>query len=177
MSSLLTAVFVTAAATPVQRIHSYEGQARQALVGDGVSLAEVARQGIDFPALSQRSLAARWSALSTAEQREFSDLLRQLVELTLTVRSRKLKPDAHRLTDCRAIQRRVDCAVVFADDNARRMNISFRLTKSLRIYDVVVDGTSLLLSYKAQFARLIDRHGFAGLTKRMRQRIDALRQG
>jgi phospholipid transport system substrate-binding protein len=38
------------------------------------------------------------------------------------------------------------------------------------IYDVVIDGTSMVSSYKAQFARIIRDHSYAGLTEKMKQR-------
>ena len=38
------------------------------------------------------------------------------------------------------------------------------------IYDVVIDGTSMISSYKAQFARIIRDDSYAGLIEKMKQR-------
>jgi phospholipid transport system substrate-binding protein len=41
-----------------------------------------------------------------------------------------------------------------------------------QVYDLVVDGVSLVNNYRVQFARLIRTEGYAGLVKKMRTKLE-----
>jgi phospholipid transport system substrate-binding protein len=46
----------------------------------------------------------------------------------------------------------------------------YRVQDRWAVYDVKVDGVSLVGSYKAQFTRLLQRGSFADLLKQLRQK-------
>ena len=45
------------------------------------------------------------------------------------------------------------------------------------VYDVVIDGVSLVSNYRSQFARVINQSSYNGLVQRLRTRVNELRGG
>ena len=45
------------------------------------------------------------------------------------------------------------------------------------VYDVVIDGVSLVSNYRSQFARIINQSSYEELVKRLRNRVNEQRGG
>ncbi len=132
---------------------------------------------LDYDELSRRSLGSHWAAQSEADRREFTSLLRQLVE-------RSYEQNLERVVDfeVRYVGETVasDEATVRTEARSRverrqpPVEIAYALHQdgsSWRVFDVVTDGVSLVRNYRNQFNRIISEHGFAELLRRMRDRL------
>ena len=131
---------------------------------------------LDVDELGRRALRDHWSKLSTEQRREFTKLLRELVEANYL----------------KALRARLDYQVAYADEtttssgvrvatevhalrNGRKQTMSIdyvlhRQNDDWRVFDLVTDGVGLVENYRSQFNKVIAKDGVDGLLARMRKK-------
>ena len=124
--------------------------------------------------MSKRSLGEEWSKLTEGEQQEFIQLFR-----TLLAKSYAGKIEGYAGAPLRYLAERLaeGYAVVRAQISTSKNEfmLDFRMVEKAGdwlIYDVVVDGISLMNSYRGQFARVLTFASTEGLLERMREKAD-----
>lgn len=138
------------------------------------------RDFLDVDALGRRSLSDHWKGLSAAQQKEFLDLLRLLIEKNY-VKGLRANLE-YRVVYVGEKAKGSDTVVSTEIKTTRRgrpytISIDYVLRKdgkSLRAWDVVTDGVGLVENYRAQFNKIIARHGFDGLLSRMKKKAAKL---
>jgi phospholipid transport system substrate-binding protein len=58
-------------------------------------------------------------------------------------------------------------------DKGQAINVSYRLLRQgnqWQVYDISVDGVSMVRSYRAQFSEILDRKGLSGLTQELKEK-------
>lgn len=124
--------------------------------------------------MSKRSLGEEWPKLTEGEQQEFIRLFRTLLAKSYAGKiegyaGAPLRYLAERLADGYAVVR----AEIATSKN--EFMLDFRMVEKAGdwlIYDVVVDGISLMNSYRGQFARVLTFASTEGLLERMREKAD-----
>jgi len=128
----------------------------------------------DFDEMSQRSLGKAWTQASPAEQKEFVRLFGGLIANAYMGRIEQYagEPITYLGEQIEGDDARVQSRVV--TPKGSEVPIEYRLYRSTEgrwtVYDIYVDGFSLVGSYKAQFNRLLQRGTFADLLKQLRQK-------
>jgi phospholipid transport system substrate-binding protein len=127
----------------------------------------------DFREMARRSLGERFDALSVADQKEFVRLFTNLIASSYLG-----KIEAYAGVPIRYVGERVDG--VDASVSSRlvtakgsQVDVGYRLYRAedrWAVYDVSVDGVSLVDNYKMQFSRMIQRSSFADLLKTLREK-------
>ena len=138
---------------------------------------EIIKHRVDYKEMARRALGTPWSTLSHRDQHEFVDLFVQLLRDTF----------AGRITE------RSDEQVVFLEElrehafaevkaqmKGRKIDtpVDFRLihhAHEWRVYDVVIDGASIVSNYRSQFTSIIRDVSYVGLVKKMRQKAVAVK--
>jgi phospholipid transport system substrate-binding protein len=126
----------------------------------------------DFPEMARRSLGMHWRKRTAQEREEFVAIFSDLLE-------RSYRKKIERYTDQEIIYsaERVDgkYGVVSTAISDRRENVEIpidyrviRRNDQWKVYDVVIDGISLVSNYRSQFNRIIQRGSYAELVKKMR---------
>ena len=138
---------------------------------------EIIKHRVDYEEMARRALGARWSTLSHRDQREFVSLFVQLLRDTF----------AGHITEHSDEQvvflgelRKDTFAEVKAQMKGRKIDtpVDFRLIhreREWRVYDVVIDGASIVSNYRSQFTSIIRDVSYAGLVKKMRQKAVAVK--
>lgn len=136
------------------------------------------RDFIDIDELGKRALVDHWGKLKPAEQKEYLDVLRALIEdnykrgaaanVNYTV-----KYTGESTTATGEI-------VVTTEVKAKRKGrpltiaIDYVLVKEasgkLKAFDIKTDGVGLVENYRAQFNKIIDKDGIAGLIEKMKKK-------
>lgn len=127
----------------------------------------------DFPEMARRSLGAHWRRRTPEQREEFIGLFTRLLERTYA--SRISLYNGQRVhfigeeIDGRFAQ--VDTRIV--DGEGRRFAVNYRLHRvndpgEWRIYDLVIEGISLVNNYRAQFNRVINRTSYEALVAKLR---------
>ena len=129
---------------------------------------------LDFPEISRRALARHWRALSEPEREEFVRLFRALLDRTYLPQIKLYQGERIQFVgesvdgDFAAVQARV---VTRRGQEATVMFRLHRLGERWLIYDVSVEGLSLVGNYRAQFNQIIQRATYQGLITRIRQKL------
>ncbi len=131
----------------------------------------------DYQEMAKRSLGPAWGKLSAAQRHEFVALFSQLLEASY---SDKIEKYAQRVKInytgevLEGNYAEVRTVVVKAND---RMTLNYRLMNeggTWKVYDVVIEGVSLVSNYRSQFSRIIHESGYAELVKRLKTKVSEL---
>jgi len=138
-------------------------------------LHKLADQAFDWQEVARRALAVHWRERTPQEQQEFVGLFKDLVETTYINR---LETSAQEKRDIQYVGEQLDGsrAVVKTNVVTRRnqqVPIEYRLHKvdgRWLIYDVLIEGISLVNNYRAQFNRIITSSSYNDLIQKMKNR-------
>jgi phospholipid transport system substrate-binding protein len=138
-------------------------------------LHKLADQAFDWQEVARRALAVHWRERTPQEQQEFVGLFKDLVETTYINR---LETSAQEKREIQYVGEQLDGprAVVKTTVVTRRnqqVPIEYRLhTVDGRwlIYDVLIEGISLVNNYRAQFNRIITSSSYNDLIQKMKNR-------
>jgi phospholipid transport system substrate-binding protein len=128
----------------------------------------------DFEEMSQRSLGSAWASASPVEQKEFVRLFGSLIANAYMGRIEQYagEPIAYVDEKIEGEDARVKSEVTTPKGST--VGIEYRLYRATdgrwTVYDIYVDGFSLVGSYKAQFNRMLQRGSFTDLLKQLRQK-------
>lgn len=138
----------------------------------GTQLKKVIFARFDFHEMAKRSLGVHWRKRTPQERKEFVKLYADLLELSYR----------------RKIERYVDEKILYTKEQvdekfglvtteivSEKEDVDIpieykviRLGDEWKVYDVVIDGISLVSNYRNQFNRIIRRSSYAELVKKMR---------
>ncbi len=134
----------------------------------------------DYREMAKRSLGATWGTLSAGQRDEFVRLFAELLEVSY---SDKIEKYAQRV--------KIDYTgeILQGDDYAEvrtvvvrpndRIPLNYRLLHedgTWKVYDVVIEGVSLVSNYRSQFRRIIHESSYAELVRRLRTKVNELRR-
>jgi phospholipid transport system substrate-binding protein len=131
----------------------------------------------DYQEMAKRSLGPVWAKLSPGQRQEFVALFSQLLEASY---SDKIEKYAQRV--------KIDyTGEILSGDNAEvrtvvvkandRIPLNYRLMNeggTWRVYDVVIEGVSLVSNYRSQFSKIIHESSYAELVKRLKIKVSEL---
>ena len=138
---------------------------------------EVIKHRVDYEEMAKRALGAPWPTLSQRERHEFVDLFVQLLRDTFAGRiSERSDEQVVFLGELREDT----FAEVKAQMTGRKIDtpVDFRLilrAQEWRVYDVVIDGASIVSNYRSQFTSIIRDLSYVGLVKKMKQKAVAVK--
>ena len=133
----------------------------------------------DYREMAKRSLGTTWGGLSGGQRDEFVRLFSELLEASY---SDKIEKYAQRvkidytgeiLNNNNAEVRTV---VVRPND---RIPLNYRLLNeggTWRVYDVVIEGVSLVSNYQSQFRRIIHESSYAELVRRLKTKVSEMQR-
>ena len=139
-------------------------------------LEETIGQHFDFEEMAKRSLATHWRNRSELEHQEFVSLFQTLLSKTYAGKienysGEKVQYHKERLKDSFA---EVQTTIV---SQKTQISLDYRLILkdgNWRVYDVVVDGVSLVKNYRVQFDRIIRDSSYEELVRTLREKSSDL---
>jgi phospholipid transport system substrate-binding protein len=137
---------------------------------------DVVVERFDFEEMAKRALAVHWRDRSPQEQREFVDLFGKLLQRSYSGKlaqysDEKVEFLAEEIDGPRAEVR----TKIITKGN--EIPIEYRMMKKgndWKVYDVVIEGVSLVNNYRNQFNRIVVSSGYKELIQRMRTKWDEL---
>jgi phospholipid transport system substrate-binding protein len=138
-------------------------------------LHQLADEVFNWREMAQRALATHWRDRTPEQQQEFIGLFRDLVERTYMNR---LEQAVSERRDIQYVGEQVDGTRAVVKTKAittrnQEVPIDYRLSKvgnRWLIYDVLVEGVSLVNNYRSQFNRIITTSSYESLIQRMKSR-------
>jgi len=138
-------------------------------------LHKIAEQVFDWQEMARRALAVHWRERTPQEQQEFVRLFRDLVEGTYISR---LESAIQEKREIQYVGEQVEGSRAAVKTNVvtrrnQQVPIEYRLQKAdgrWLIYDVLVEGISLVNNYRSQFNRIITSSSYNDLVQKMKNR-------
>jgi phospholipid transport system substrate-binding protein len=137
-------------------------------------LRAIYEQMFDEIELAKRTLARNWNALDLAQRREFVQLFRQVLEKAymdkiLSYTNEKIVFDKE--TVLAQNQAEVQTRIITA---SKEIPISYRVIQkdgTWKVYDVIVEGVSLVQNYRTQFSEILAKNSPKELLEILRKKV------
>jgi phospholipid transport system substrate-binding protein len=132
---------------------------------------KVANTIFDFPETAKRALGRHWQSLSEKDREEFVTLFSDLLERSYIGKIEQYSGERIRYLGDSADG---DTAVVrtrLIAKNGTEVPIDYRMLRSgdrWLVYDVSIEGVSLIANYRTQFNKIIQTASYEELVKKMR---------
>jgi phospholipid transport system substrate-binding protein len=182
----LSSIGIASAGEPTEVIRQTTDQVLKILEDPGLQgptkqaerqarLHQIAEQVFDWQAMAQRALAVHWRGRTPQQRQEFVGLFRDLVERTYMNR---LEAATQEKQDIQYVGEQVDESRAAVKTNVvtkrnQQVPIEYRLQKTdgrWKVYDVLVEGISLVNNYRSQFNQIISGSSYDALVQKMKSR-------
>jgi len=139
------------------------------------AIRKVANDIFDFGETARRSLARHWTQRTAAEREEFVQLLADLLE-----RSYISKIEAYGGEKITYVGETIDgdqatVRTKLTTKEGTDIPVDYRMLKrgdKWLVYDIIIEGVSLVANYRAQFNKIILTSSYQELVKKMRTKQD-----
>jgi phospholipid transport system substrate-binding protein len=140
-------------------------------------LEQVVEVRFDYQEMSRRALGAPWNSLSDQEKQELVGLFRTLLTNTYAERIETYSGEGVQYVNERTEK---DYAEVRTKVLSGKTDIplDYRLINKAgdwRVYDVVVDGVSLVNNYRGQFSKILRESTYSDLVDQLRKKSEKLK--
>ncbi len=133
----------------------------------------------DYQEMARLSLGATWGSLNGEQKAEFVRLFSELLEASY---ADKIDKYAQRVKIDYAAEisegNRVEVRTMVLRPNDR-FPVNYRLLNeggTWKVYDVVIEGVSLVSNYRSQFSRIIHESSYADLVRRLKTKVSEMHQ-
>jgi phospholipid transport system substrate-binding protein len=134
---------------------------------------KIANEIFDFTEIAKRSMARHWQPLSEAQRTEFVGLFADLLERSYISKIETYGGDTAERADG-------DFATVstrIITKNGTEVPVDYRMVKRTDrwlVYDVSIEGVSLVSNYRTQFNKIIQTTSYNELVSKLRTKQDEL---
>ena len=131
----------------------------------------------DFRAMSQRTLATNWKKASDAEKQEFTDLFKQLIQSSYVGKLEAYTNETVEYVAEKAKGRKALVETMIKTASAD-IPLNYKLYSKdgdWLVYDVIIEGVSLISNYRSSYQTIVKQEGFDGLMAKMKAKIEELK--
>ncbi len=128
----------------------------------------------DYVELSKRTLGLSWNKLSQDQRREFVKLYRKLLADTYVDRITAYTNEKVDFTEAVPIGGGAVEVHSVVTTKTAQVPINYRVMNEggqWRVYDVIIEGVSLIANYRSQFREILANQGPEGLLATLRKRV------
>jgi phospholipid transport system substrate-binding protein len=133
---------------------------------------------IDWQEMGRRTLGAHWQTLPDGERHAFVTLFSELLNRAYLKNLDRYDGEKILVTgDSTEGDRALVQARVVSRDGQGGMPLDFAMVRDgerWRVWDIRMQGASMVGGYRAQFARLLQTESYDAVLRRLRERVDAL---
>ncbi len=138
---------------------------------------QVVDRRFDYEEMAKRSLGPTWGKLSPAQRSEFTRLFAELLEVSYSDKLEQYSGETVSYLSETRDGNFAEVRTVLVRRNDRiPMNYRLLNQSGWMIYDVVIEGVSLVSNYRSQFQQVISQSSYQELVRRLRNRVNELRQ-
>ena len=130
----------------------------------------------DFRAMSQRTLATNWKKASDAEKQEFTDLFKQLIQSSYVGKLEAYTNETVEYVTEKTKGRKALVETVIKTASAD-IPLNYKMYSkdgNWLVYDVIIEGVSLISNYRSSYQTIVKKEGFDGLMAKMKAKIEEL---
>ena len=138
---------------------------------------QVVDRRFDYEEMAKRTLP-NWNQLNASQRREFVSLFAELLATSYAEKLAKYSGEKVTFLGDRVDGDLAEVNTVLLRTNDR-FPINYRLINKSNwvVYDVVIEGVSLVNNYRSQFTRVIGESSYPELVRRLQTKVDEQRRG
>ena len=155
---------------PVLKGDGKVGERRQAV-------RKIANEIFDFGEIAKRSLARHWQPLSETQRTEFVGLFADLLERSYISKIETYGGEKIQYYAERADGDFATVSTKIITKNGTEVPVDYRMNKRgdrWLVYDVSIEGVSLVSNYRTQFNKIIQTTSYSELVSKLRHKQDEL---
>ncbi|MFP3867650.1 MAG: phospholipid-binding protein MlaC [Desulfobacteraceae bacterium] len=159
----------------IQNDPALAGPAHQAARSQAIR--QIIKANFDFSMMARDSLGPTYNRLSASQAREFEQIFARLFQdsyTRLVVNFLKRETIQYHQESVQGDRAQVKTTIVRINETIPVEYLMRSRSQGWVLYDVKVDGVSILQTYKDQFARVIQNQSFSFLLNRMKTQAQAL---
>jgi len=140
-------------------------------------LEKVVGERFDYQEMSRRSLGAPWGNLSEKDKQEFVSLFQTLLVNTYADKIESYTGDGVQYLNERTEKEYAEVRTKVLTGKTE-IPLDYRLLNkgsAWRVYDVVVDGVSLVNNYRGQFSKILRTGSYADLVDQLRKKSEKIK--
>jgi phospholipid transport system substrate-binding protein len=126
----------------------------------------------DFEEMAKRSLGIYWRDRTPQEKKEFVELYKDLLERSYSGKIESYSDEEILYTDEKIENGKyAEVRTKIITKDKKEVPIDYKLYfngTEWKVYDVVIEGVSLVSNYRSQFNKIISNHSYQELVKRMK---------
>ena len=149
----------------------FKGLARDAKLTE---ISAIINEVFDYEELSRRTLGREWRKFSPDQQKEFVTLFEKLLQGIYADRILAYtheKIEFGKETELRKGQEEVESYIITTDN--KKVPLFYRMTNKSgqwRVYDVVIEGISMVKNYRGQFREILSKNKPEDLLQTLREK-------
>ena len=140
------------------------------------ALRKVIFERFDFEKMSQLSLARHWRGRTAAERQTFVRLFSRLLEDTYVGKIEAYNDEKVRYVKEQVRDDKAQINTVVVSDSIE-IPIDYRMYAAEDgqwwVYDMVIEGVSLVANYRSQFTRMLESDSFESLIRQLEEKISS----
>jgi len=132
---------------------------------------KVAQEIFDFPEMARRSLGRHWQTLTQKQREEFTGLFRDLLERAYVSRIEQYGGERISYLNERIDGDNATVGTRIVSKSGTEVPVDYRLLRNgarWLVYDVNIEGVSLVSNYRTQFNKIMQTSGYDDLIQRLR---------
>lgn len=140
-------------------------------------LEKVVAERFDYQEMSRRALGAPWNQLSDKEKQEFVSLFQALLTSSYVEKVESYSGEGVQYLNERTEKDYAEVRTKILSGKTE-IPLDYRLINrgtDWRVYDVVVDGVSLVNNYRGQFTKILRASSYPDLVEQLRKKSDKLK--
>jgi phospholipid transport system substrate-binding protein len=134
---------------------------------------EIVNKRFDFEEMAKRSLATHWAKRTPAEKKEFVSLYSDLLENTYIKKVERYEDEkviylSEKVDGNYAV---IKTNIIYAQE--LQIPVDYKISKQngrWGVYDIVIEGVSLVNNYRTQFNQIISSKSYEELIKKLRDK-------
>ena len=135
---------------------------------------EIIGQRFDFRAMSQRTLAQNWKKASDEEKDRFVALYTRLLEDTYLVAVEEYTSESVEFREVKIKKEKyaqINTAIIASDKEIPVIYKARLKDGNWFVYDVVIEGVSLISNYRNSYQQIAKKEGISGLIARLEEKV------
>ncbi len=142
-----------------------------------IKLRNTVGERFDYDEMAKRSLGIQWQKITPKERKEFIALFGELLERSYINKIESYTDEKILYMDASVEEEYSVVRTKIITKRNLEIPIDYKLMKAgkqWKVYDVVIEGVSLVSNYRSQFSRIIRSHSYSELVKRLKAKKEEI---
>lgn len=141
---------------------------------------DVANERFDWKAMARSAMGLHWRSLTDKQRKEFTALFIRLIEMNYMARVENYSGEKILYKGDTTDGKYGVVNVVIVTRKGTDIPVSYRVIKrgtQWLVYDVAIEGVSLVNNYRSQISAILDRSSYEDLVKQIRAKTEQYESG